>query len=155
MEQINFENKEITKLNSEEIKNLIPHREPFLFIDKIRIISESKAEGYYKIKERPKLELNSLLLEFLNQTAGVLFAYFKKPEIQNKIGFLTGYRNVSFNIPQDLLENPVDKEFKCVVEIKAKRGNIVIFSGYITLSDEENKIIEVKESTFAIVDKNE
>ena len=77
-------------LNNDEIKNLLPHREPFLFIDKCEIIEVGiKGVGYRKFLPNefffkghfPELPIvpGVILIEALAQTAGIVvsksFAY--------------------------------------------------------------------------------
>ena len=70
-------------LNNDEIKNLLPHREPFLFLDKCEIIKiGAKGVGYRKFLPSefffkghfPKLPIvpGVILIEALAQTAGVV-----------------------------------------------------------------------------------
>ena len=77
-------------INNDEIKNLLPHREPFLFVDKCEIIEVGiKGVGYRKFLPNeyffkghfPELPIvpGVILIEALAQTAGIVvsksFAY--------------------------------------------------------------------------------
>ena len=70
-------------LKSDEIKNLLPHREPFLFVDKCEIIEVGfKGVGYRKFLPNefffkghfPELPIvpGVILIEALAQTAGIV-----------------------------------------------------------------------------------
>ena len=70
-------------VNSDEIKNLLPHRDPFLFVDKCEIIEVGiKGVGYRKFLPNefffkghfPKLPIvpGVILIEALAQTAGIV-----------------------------------------------------------------------------------
>ena len=70
-------------LNNNEIKNLLPHREPFLFVDKCEIIEAGiKGVGYRKFLPNefffkghfPELPIvpGVILIEALAQTAGIV-----------------------------------------------------------------------------------
>ena len=70
-------------IGSDEIKNLLPHRQPFLFLDKCEIIEVGvKGVGYRKFLPNefffkghfPKLPLvpGVILIEALAQTAGIV-----------------------------------------------------------------------------------
>ena len=70
-------------LNNDEIKNLLPHREPFLFVDKCEIIEVGiKGVGYRKFLPNefffkghfPELPIvpGVILIEALAQTAGIV-----------------------------------------------------------------------------------
>ena len=72
-------------LKSDEIKNLLPHREPFLFVDKCDIIEAGiKGIGYRKFLPNefffkghfPELPIvpGVILIEALAQTAGIVVA---------------------------------------------------------------------------------
>ena len=70
-------------VKSDEIKNLLPHREPFLFVDKCEIIEVGiKGVGYRKFLPNefffkghfPELPIvpGVILIEALAQTAGIV-----------------------------------------------------------------------------------
>ena len=72
-------------LNNDEIKDLLPHREPFLFVDKCEIIELGvKGVGYRKFLPNefffkghfPELPIvpGVILIEALAQTAGIVVA---------------------------------------------------------------------------------
>ena len=72
-------------VNSDEIKNLLPHREPFLFVDKCEIIEAGiKGVGYRKFLPNefffkghfPELPIvpGVILIEALAQTAGIVIS---------------------------------------------------------------------------------
>mgnify|MGYP001247934692 CR=1 FL=1 len=88
-----------TKLNIDEIRKLIPHREPFLFLDElINIKKLSKATGiktYSKNEDffrghfpgQPVVP-GVILIEMMAQTAAALIAYSIREETFDKIVYL-------------------------------------------------------------------
>ena len=84
----------------DEIKNLLPHREPFLFLDKCEIIIiGSKGVGYRKFLPNefffkghfPKLPIvpGVILIEALAQTAGVVVSKSFENEKNRSVLFMS------------------------------------------------------------------
>ena len=74
------------KLNTEKIKNLIPHRDPFLFVDVCEIITpgeHGKSEKLFTVNEYffkghfPKNPIvpGVIIVEAMAQTAGIVVSY--------------------------------------------------------------------------------
>ena len=87
-------------IESDEIKNLLPHREPFLFLDKCEIIKiGAKGVGYRKFLPNefffkghfPKLPIvpGVILIEALAQTAGVVVSKGFANEENKSVLFLS------------------------------------------------------------------
>ena len=143
-------------VNNDEIKNLLPHREPFLFVDKCEIIEMGiKGVGYRKFLPNefffkghfPEMPIvpGVILIEALAQTAGavvakgflnnekksVLFmsvssAKFRKPVMQNE--------EVSFNVQ---FLNSVKSVYKFHGEAKKSSVKVceAVFSAMIISKD--------------------
>ena len=71
------------KLNIEEIKKLIPHREPFIFIEEVRVIERGKIGESFRIFEETEYFFEGhfpnnpivpgvVIVEAMAQTAGVV-----------------------------------------------------------------------------------
>jgi 3-hydroxyacyl-[acyl-carrier-protein] dehydratase len=102
-------------LNQEQIKAILPHREPFLLVDEITELQPGvSAKGVWHITGEeyffkghfPALPVlpGVLIIESLAQTGAV--ALLSMPENKNKIGFLTGVDKAKFRqkvVPGDTL----------------------------------------------------
>ncbi len=87
-------------VKSDEIKNLLPHREPFLFVDKCEIIEVGiKGVGYRKFLPNefffkghfPKLPIvpGVILIEALAQTAGIVVSKAFENEENKSVLFMS------------------------------------------------------------------
>ena len=87
-------------VNGEEIKNLLPHREPFLFVDKCEIIELGvKGVGYKKFLPNefffkghfPELPIvpGVILIEALAQTAGIVVSKSFENEKDKSVLFMS------------------------------------------------------------------
>ena len=97
-------------LNNDEIKNLLPHREPFLFVDKCEIIEIGiKGVGYRKFLPNefffkghfPELPIvpGVILIEALAQTAGIVVSKtFDENEEDRSVLFMS-VSNAKFRKP--------------------------------------------------------
>ena len=145
-------------LNQEEIKEYIPHREPFLFIDQLTDIEKlKKATGvkmftqndyFFKghFPEQPVVP-GVILVEMMAQTAAALIAYSIKEETFDKIVYLMNIDNTKFRKPVF----PNEKIFANVNALRSK-GRVWKFEG-ILVDEKDDKIAE---STWCatIMDKN-
>jgi len=135
-------------LNKNQIKEIIPHREPFLLIDEVTALEEGKSadakwaltgeEYFFKghFPDTPVLP-GVLMLESIAQCGAVVI--LGMPENRGKIAFFAGADNVKFKrkvVPGDVLElhcelikcrfgmavaqgtATVDGELACSAEIK-------------------------------------
>jgi len=98
------------QMNHQWIKNRLPHRWPFLHVDKVTKITEKSIEGYKNVSASESAFLGHfaevsilpgvLIVEALAQLSG-LFLLSEAPEgedaeIQAKIGLLTSIRGFKF-----------------------------------------------------------
>ena len=134
-------------LNQNQIKEYIPHREPFLFIDKLFDIEKLKkatgvkifTENDYFFKghfpEQPVVP-GVILVEMMAQTAAALIAYSIKEETFDKIVYLMNIDNTKFRKPVF----PNDKIFAKVNALRSK-GRVWKFEG-ILVDENDDKIAE-------------
>ena len=125
-----------SELNKEEIKNLLPHREPMLLIDKLtEIVPMVSATGNIKVT-RDKFYFDVhfpgapvfpgvLIVEAFGQAAAALAAYSLDPsEVENKLVFLMTIDKARFRVPIipvcDLMLN---------VKVEKIKGRIWKYSG--------------------------
>ena len=97
------------KINLEEIKNLIPHRDPFLFIDKCTIIDPGKkglSEKYFSEEEyffkghfpNNPIVPGVIIVEAMAQTAGIVVSY-KLKEFKDKSVLFMSVNKAKFRKP--------------------------------------------------------
>ena len=126
------------KLNLEQIKEIIPHRDPFLLIDEMIEMTETKAVGIKKITEnefyfkghfpsKPVMP-GVLIIESLAQVGAVVL--LSKEQFKGKIAFFAGIKEAKFRhpvLPGDVLR------LEC--ELIKIRGNYGIGQAYAYVSD--------------------
>ena len=134
-------------LNQDQIKEYIPHREPFLFIDTLIEIEKLKKatgvktftsndnffQGHFP--EQPVVP-GVILVEMMAQTAAALIAYSIKEETFDKIVYLMNIDNTKFRKPVF----PNEKIFAKVNALRSK-GRVWKFEG-ILVDEEDDKIAE-------------
>ena len=97
------------KLNTEEIKKLIPHRDPFLFVDNCEIITpgeRGKSEKFFSANEYffkghfPKNPIvpGVIIVEAMAQTAGIVVSY-KLKEFDDKSVLFMSVNRAKFRKP--------------------------------------------------------
>ncbi|SCL94179.1 3-hydroxyacyl-ACP dehydratase FabZ [Sporanaerobacter sp. PP17-6a] len=138
-------------LNVTEIKNIIPHRYPFLLVDKVEIIEEGmKGIGYKNITineyffqghfpEYPVMP-GVLIIEAMAQTGAVVI--LSQENFKGKTPFLAGLNKVKFRkkvVPGDTL--------LMTVEISKLRGAIGVGKGK---AEVDGQIVCEAEFLFAI-----
>lgn len=138
-------------LNSNEIEEIIPHRYPFLLVDRIiegeegkwaRGIKAVSVNEYFFMGHFPKHHVmpGVLIVEALAQVGAV--AILSKEEFKGKIAFFAGIKTFKFRgqvVPGDLLD------LHC--ELIKVRGNIGFGKAIAKVGD---KIVGEGELTFAI-----
>ena len=139
------------QLNSNEIQQILPHRYPFLLVDKIVELEPGKSAKGIKCVSANEMQFMGhfpekhvmpgvLILEALAQTGAV--ALLTKDEYKGKIALFGGVKNARFKkqvIPGDVLE------LNC--EIITLRGPLGIGKAVATV---DGKVAVTAELTFAI-----
>ena len=141
-------------LNIEDIQKVLPHRYPFLFVDKIIIVEEEKmAVGIKNLTVNENIFNGHfpghpimpgvLIVEAMAQTSCVLV--LRKPELSNKLAYFMLIENVKFRkpvFPGDQLRLEVE-----MVKVKSRTGKV---QGKAFVED---KLVAEAEFTFSLVDR--
>ncbi len=139
------------QLNSNEIQQILPHRYPFLLVDKIVEMEPGKSAKGIKCVSANEMQFMGhfpqmhvmpgvLIIEALAQTGAC--AILCEEENKGKIAFFGGIKNARFRkqvVPGDVLE------LSC--EIISRRGPVGIGKACATVN---GKIAVTAELTFAI-----
>ena len=137
--------------NVEEIMNMLPHRYPFLLVDKIVEMEPGKSAKGIKCVSANEMQFMGhfpqmhvmpgvLIIEALAQTGAV--ALLCEEENKGKIAFFGGIKNARFRkqvVPGDVLE------LSC--EIISRKGPVGIGKATATV---DGKVAVTAELTFAI-----
>ena len=133
-----------TELNKEEIKSLLPHREPMLLIDKLsKIVPKVSATGHIQVNKN-KFYFDGhfpgapvfpgvLIVEAFGQAAAALAAYSLDPkEVENKLVFL-------MTIDKARFRSPIIPECELLLNVKVEKikGRIWKYSGIATVNDKK------------------
>ena len=115
-------------LNKDQIRNLLPHRQPMLLIDELYdIVDLTSATAVVNVKknsffvqghfpDNPVMP-GVLIVESFGQAAAALTAYgLDKSTYENKLVFLMGVEKARFR-------NPVIPDCKLILKIKAIRSH--------------------------------
>tara|TARA_B100001564_G_C20514735_1_gene612306 strand:+ start:98 stop:556 length:459 start_codon:yes stop_codon:yes gene_type:complete len=147
------------KININLIRKLIPHREPFLFLDELINIEKlkratgvktfAKTEEFFKghFPGQPVVP-GVILMEMMAQTAAALIAFSIREETFDKIVYLMNIENTKFR-------KPVFPETKIFTDVNALRskGRVWRFEGN-SYDIAHNAICEAKWSAM-IMDRND
>lgn len=135
-------------LNREQIKEIIPHREPFLLIDEVLEMEIGKsilARTYIKeddfwfkghFPEKP-ITPGVLMVEMLAQAGAVCI--LSQPEFKGKIALFAGIDKAKFRrqvVPGDVLD--------LSVEMIAQRGPMGVGKAVASVGDERAVTCEIK-----------
>jgi 3-hydroxyacyl-[acyl-carrier-protein] dehydratase len=140
-------------LNIEDIKKVLPHREPFLMIDRVDELEAGvKAKGIKAVSTNEwffmghfgevKIMPGVLIIEAIAQMGGI--ALLTMEEMKGRLAYLGRVKNARFNekvIPGDILE------LESVIDVV--KGNIGIGSGKAYV---RGKLVASSELVFAISD---
>ena len=138
-------------MTQDQIKEIIPHRDPFLLIDTIEEMEPGKRVVATKLMKPDEFWFKGhfpdypvvpgvLMLEMMAQAGAT--AMLALPENKGKIGFFGGVREAKFRrqvVPGDLL--------RIEVEIIKVKGPVGVGSGIATVNGEKAVSAEI---TFAI-----
>ena len=134
----------MNSLNKEDIKNLLPHREPMLLIDQLYDIKKlTSATGLVNVKkdsffvqghfpDQPVMP-GVLIVEAFGQSAAALTAHgLDKSTYEDKLVFLMGVEKARFR-------NPVIPDCKLILKIEAIRshGRVWKYKGEAFVGDQK------------------
>lgn len=126
-----YERKPVRILSSEEITRIIPHRYPFLMIDKVEIIEENRKAFGIKCVSANELYFHGhfpekpimpgvLILEAMAQTSAAMIMGL--PEMKGKFAYFAGINKAKFRrqvVPGDTLVLSVE-----IIKMKSKIGKV-------------------------------
>jgi len=133
-----------TELNKEEIKKLLPHREPMLLVDRLtKIVPMVSATGHINVS-KDKFYFDGhfpgapvfpgvLIVEAFGQAAAALAAHSLDPkEVENKLVFL-------MTIDKARFRSPVIPECELLLNVKVEKikGRIWKYSGIATVNEKK------------------
>ena len=133
------------ELKFSEIKELIPHREPFIYLDSlVNIVKLKKASGIKTFKNNEEFFKGHfpgnpvvpgvILIEMMAQTAAALIAYSLKSETFDKIVYL-------MNVESSKFRTPVFPEMKVIANVESLRSRGKVWKFYGKMHDEQNNLV--------------
>ena len=133
------------ELKFEEIKELIPHREPFLYLDSlVDIVKLKKASGLKTFKKDENFFKGHfpgnpvvpgvILIEMMAQTAAALIAYSLKSETFDKIVYL-------MNVESSKFRNPVFPGMKVKANVESLRSRGRVWKFYGKMYDDKYNLL--------------
>ena len=148
------------KINKDEIRELIPQREPFLFLDElINIVKLERATGIKTFTDNEyffkghfpghPVVPGVILIEMMAQTAAALIAYSIREETFDKIVYLMNIEKTKFRKPVF----PNQKVFARVESLRSK-GRVWRFFGEL-YNESENILAEATWCAMIINRNNE
>jgi 3-hydroxyacyl-[acyl-carrier-protein] dehydratase len=144
-------------LDLEDIKKILPHRQPMLLIEKIsNIVSMKSATGHIEVNENKfffdghfpgqPVFPGVLIVEAFGQTAAALSAHCLDPkDFENKLVFLMTIDKARFRVP---IMPPC--ELLLNVKVEKIKGRIWKYSGVATV---DNKVMADAQWMATIVDR--
>ena len=132
---------QVTQVDVQRIMEMIPHRHPFLMIDKVvDMVANARATGIKNVSinenyfqghfpARPVMP-GVLIIEAMAQTAAVLVVHTLGPEAEGKLVYFMSVDNARFRrpvFPGDRLDVHVTKQ--------RHRGNVWKFEGRAKVGD--------------------
>ena len=133
---------EKNKICLSEIKELIPHREPFLYIEELNNIQKlNRATGINTFRDKDSFFTGHfpghpvvpgvILIEMMAQTAAALIAYSLKSETFDKIVYLMNVESSKFRLP-------VLPEMKVRADVESLRSRGRVWKFYGKMNDEND-----------------
>ena len=134
----------MTNINKDQIKNLLPHREPMLLIDELRDIKKLHSATAVVNVKKDSFFVNGhfpgqpvmpgvLIVESFGQAAAALTAHgLDKSTYENKLVFLMGIEKARFR-------NPVIPDGELLVKIEAikSHGRVWKYKGDAFVNDKK------------------
>ena len=146
------------RLNKKQIGELIPHRDPFLFLDElINIKKLETATGIKTFKDNEEffkghfpdhpIVPGVILIEMMAQAGAALIAYSIKEDTKDKIVYL-------MNIEKSKFRNPVFPNQKIFTDIQAIRSKGRVWKLEGKAHDSENRTVCEATWSAMIMDRN-